>query len=449
MKLLKLFRYYFLFLLIVLSLFSCKKDNSQELLQKAQNSLAVSKPDMAMELLDSIRNPESMAEKEYMHYIVTYIGAKYEAGKDITKDSLILVAQRYLNKKGKPDESAIANYYTAQYYDENANFPKALEFYMNTVLEADKSKNYLLAGKSSNNIGYIYYNKQVLDSAIINYQMALSYYDKVENAENRKLRTLNYIGRAYEESNRFDSAYIYYNKTLAKAIETNNEKYQSFSLQNLGVLCYNMADYDKAIEYYRKALDMAVTNEEHIRKIHIGMLMVYNKKQDIQSASQYADSVTANLPQVTFNPTLKVIYAALADYYNQKGDYKQSINYSNLEKTVSDLIEKEKNIPALLEGDKNFYIKQKEREAQELIEIVLWSVAGGVFSFLFLFSLFIYDRRDTKRFKQEIERRTENYDLALAHLRKENEKYPKIEAEIKAIVEEANKEKNKEGEGEK
>ncbi|PXV62383.1 hypothetical protein CLV62_12072 [Dysgonomonas alginatilytica] len=141
MKLPKLLKYYFFFLLIALSLFSCKKDNSQELLQKAQNSLAVSKPDVAMGLLDSIRNPENMDKNDYMQYIVTYIGAKYEAGKDITKDSLILVAQRYFYMKGKPDESAIANYYAAQFYDENANFPKALEFYMNTVLEADKSNN--------------------------------------------------------------------------------------------------------------------------------------------------------------------------------------------------------------------------------------------------------------------------------------------------------------------
>lgn len=71
-----------------------------------------------------------------------------------------------------------------------------------------------------------------------------------------------------------------------------------------------------------------------------------------------------------------------------------------------------------------------------------------VIVFVVLLLFIIYDRRDTKKFKQEIERLTEKYDIALGQLRSENERYPHIVAEIKAMLEDNPKEENK-GEGEK
>ncbi len=91
-----------------------------------------------------------------MQYIVTYVGAKYETKADITGDTLIFEAQQYFNKKEDLKYTVLSNYYTAQLCDERGNFPKALESYMLAVSAADKSNNDLLAGKSLNNIGYIY-----------------------------------------------------------------------------------------------------------------------------------------------------------------------------------------------------------------------------------------------------------------------------------------------------
>lgn len=154
--------------------------------------------------------------------------------------------------------------------------------------------------------------------------------------------------------------------------------------------------------------------------------------------------VIESLPKVQDNYTLKELYAALGDYYNQKDDYQQALEYSKPEKLTIERIEKEKDIPALMEAGKNFNLAQKEREAQELRIIVLWIILVVVIVLVALSLFVIYERRETEKFKQEIERQTEKYDIALGRLRAENEKYPRIEAEIKAMLEDANK-----GEGEK
>ena len=82
---------YLFCLLTGILLFSCQKYNTHEkLLQEAQNKLADNKPEIALNLLVSIENPEKMDKESYMKYIVTSVGAKYETKADITKDTLIL-----------------------------------------------------------------------------------------------------------------------------------------------------------------------------------------------------------------------------------------------------------------------------------------------------------------------------------------------------------------------
>ena len=175
-----------------------------------------------------------MNQNNYMQFIVTYVGAKYESKQDIKADTLILEAQRYFNQKGKSQYTPLANYYAAQLHDESGNFPKALESYLYAVNSHDTPDNGLLISKSLNNIGYIYYRQDLLDSAIIYFQEALSYYDNMKTIDQRKLKILTNIGRSFEESNILNSATIYYNKVLDQSLEIDNENYQSYSLQNWG-----------------------------------------------------------------------------------------------------------------------------------------------------------------------------------------------------------------------
>ncbi len=447
MKLFNTSRRYIYYLSIVVLFISCHTDNTQEkLLTEAQNRLVGDKPENVLNLLSSIDNPEKMNKENYMQYIVISVGVKKESGANIKSETLIFEAQEYFNKKRNSENSALANYYAGWVYYSNNQLPKALESFMYTADAADKLKNHLLAGKSFNNIGYIYFERSLLDSAITNYRKALFYYGQVENIDKKKIKVLTNIGRAYEGNNSLDSAYLYFQKGLNLAKQTDNKLEERRLYHNLGVTSYNKGEYDKAIEYFQSALEMEGTDEDQKNRAYLSLLKIYNLKHDTNSAKKYANSIEEILPEVTYKYTVKEMYASLSEYYQQLGDYKQALYFSDLEKLTQDQIEKEKNIPALMEATNNFNLAQKEREAEEFREIVLWYLAGGVFAFLFLLLLFIYDRRDTKRFKQEIERRTEKYDLVLAWLRAENEKYPKIEAEIKAMMEDTDKGKE---EGEK
>lgn len=231
-----------------------------------------------------------------------------------------------------------------------------------------------------------------------------------------------------------DSAYYYFNKTLNNATEAGNEKYKSFSLQNLAVVCYGMEEYDKAIEHFRTALVMDITNADQIRQINLYLLNTYNKKGDVKSAKQYADLVIADLPEVTYKYTAKEMYAALTEYYKQLGDYKQAFEYSELEKITKEQIAKEADAPALLAADKNYYLVKKEREVQEFKSHINFLLIIGLIVFCVLFAFAIFIWRNHKKDKAEIRECADKYEILRGLIYSMGKEYPQIEAEIKSML---------------
>lgn len=427
----------YLFLIVIGTLlFSCQKDNSQkELLKQAENSLFIGKPDVTLNLLASIQNPEEMDKGSYMQYIVTYVGAKKETKADITADTLIFEAQNYFKDTKDYRNSALANYYAGWVFYVNNKLPQSLGSFMCGADAADKSKNYLLAAKSFNNIGYIYFGRMFLDNAIVNYKKALEHYGKIENVDKNKIQVLTNIGLTYDSGNRLDSAYVYFQQGLDLAKQTSNKLEESQLYQNLGLVSFGRGEDEKAIEYFKSALAMDITSNEQIRQINLQLLKIYNKRQDLQSAKEYTVLVTANLPEVTYNYTIKKMYAALTDYYRQLGDYKKALEYSDLEKATKEEIEKEADGAALLAADKNFHLSQKDKEVKQFrSHIYLFLMIGGIaFCIVLVFFLFVW--RDNKKGKAEIRECAERYNEIKVLLFAMGEKYPRIEAEIKSILE--------------
>lgn len=436
----KLLLRYLFCLLTGIFLFSCQKNNPQgKLLTQAQDSLITGKPDIALNILSSIQNPEDMDKHSYMEYLATYVGAKKETKADISGDTLIFEVQRYFNDNLDSKNSALANYYAGWVYYTNNKLPQSLESFMQGADAADKSNNYLLAAKSFNNIGFIYFGRTLFDSAIVNYQKALLYYNKLENLDENKIQVLTNIGRAYDGSNELDSAYVYFNKALDKSVEINNRDYEFHSLKNLGVVCYGMNEYDKSIEYFESALRLDVKDQVdklETQKIYLFLLNIYTKKEELKFAKQYAYLVISSLPEVNYIHTVKEMYSSLADYYSQTGDYKQALHYRDLEKSTKEQIDQETDAPALLLADKNFYIDQKDREAQIFRSNVffIFIIGASAFCILFVFFLFIWRRH--KKDRDDILFYGNKYNELRQVLYEKTDEYPKIEAEIKAMLEE-------------
>ena len=149
----------------------------------------------------------------------------------------------------------------------------------------------------------------------------------------------------------FEKLYIWkgiINRSLSKyseAIEAFSKAYQvcekrygtnhlhtSHALKHIGTIYNAQRDYDKAEEYYLRALDIQrnlSAQKEQIDTIH-SLADNYLDKRDFESAEKYlmeALSATLNLLG-NDNDTISSIYNSLGALYDFTGKYEESINYA-------------------------------------------------------------------------------------------------------------------------
>lgn len=432
----KLATIFLLFLILNSIFFSCiENDRSTYLLKQAQD-IVNENPDQALILLDSIENKEIMSRDNYMHYLVTYVGAKMKANKDIRQDSLIFEAQKYFNERENKKESAIANLHAAYVYSANDMLSKALESFMLAAHDAQQIHDDLTAGRSLNNIGYTYLEQGILDSAVINCKKALFFFDKIKDSDKYKLGTLNNIGRIYSDLREVDSSYFYFEKSLKLAIQTKNEYYQSVSLQNLGIVYYRTKDYDKAIEYFRSTFVLPTTDLEQIHQINLYLLKIYINKNESDSTTYYANLIEKNLPEINCIHTIRRTYTTLAYYYELKNDYKKALDYRNAEKKQINQINQKNRPLELLTADKNFYLQQKSKRSYQFLSYSdLFLLIGGIICIsLLIFAISLL--RIYKKDQEEIKLQKEKYGRIKDQLMDIATEYKDIESEISAILNE-------------
>ena len=94
-----------------------------------------------------------------------------------------------------------------------------------------------------------------------------------------------------------------------------------YKRQNLGLLNKDSNQYDKAEEYYLKALE--INNKSAIAHLNLGAC--YKEKQELEKAVLHTEKA------IEIDNKLEKCYLNLATIYNQMGDYKKSLSLTKKE----------------------------------------------------------------------------------------------------------------------
>ncbi len=380
--------------LVCFALFSCESYNypsSADLLKEA-DVLMESDPLKAFGKLEAITDTASMETEEYMKYIVALVYTKQEAKQNIKNDTLIYSAREYFDLTDDYQQTALANFGAGWVHYANGETENAVHCFLHANECAQKTGNDLVGGRSMNNIGYIYYEQDMMDSAVVYFKKALSHYQKADNTNVRVMRTLTNIGQAYEIQSNFTDASYYYEKGLKLANELGNELYQVAFIHNIGVLHYDRNDYGKAIEYFHTALSKSKQVEDSV-KLHLNLARVYHKTHQADSVSYYKNLVKERVSYISDYYTLKAIYSLFSDYYDQTGNHKQAAQYLKLEKEVRAEIEAQNKAKEIQAAHHKYYMqKQRKRfeASQREQNIYMLSLSGIIIVMLALGAFFIY-----------------------------------------------------------
>lgn len=187
-----------------------------------------------------------------------------------------------------------------------------------TIDNSNYTKNITLAEK--------YINNQEFDSAFY-------YYNKIKSNSNpnKDQNKIIYclIKLAYIQQVKGDYSSSQSNATEAiKFFQNNTDSYYKVSIYNiLGISYYNLYDYDSAIYYYNKALDLS---EDELQKASMknNIAVVYNEKHDYQNAITILLPLTLKKEVTNNSENYADVLDNLGYSYFKIGNTK-SLNYLN------------------------------------------------------------------------------------------------------------------------
>lgn len=279
---------------------ACTSRQEKELLQKAIE-IVDHNPRKALLLLDSISSPKSMGKYDYMRYIVILTQARSLDYQDITDNDRILDAQDYFTRKNDPEMATRASYYAASYWNEKGEVDKQLKYELMANQYARQAGNDLFQVKSAHWIGSIYYNKEVLDSALVYYHRAEQLCNTEGYSEKDRLDLLYMIGRTYNELGQVEKASVYFDNGLIQAQKLHNCLYEANFLQHKGVIFRDKGDYAQARECLDRALSKRPASIDSLR-IYLGYAKLYRLSGQRDSNKYYVDLVKNRIDELTWGP---------------------------------------------------------------------------------------------------------------------------------------------------
>ncbi|WP_271728682.1 CHAT domain-containing protein [Aquimarina algiphila] len=173
------------------------------------------------------------------------------------------------------------------------------------------------------NMGAIFENKQEYEKALINFKKALLIYKETYGENQSDIAVLyNNIGNVYLHKKDFTKALRYYEKALQiveRIFEKDNPEIARINIA-MGNLYLQKEMYNNALFYYRKSLDILQNSDEQTL-LNLQLLnqiaTVYSKQKAYQKAIEYFDkALVANLKNDDYHSKEKFFNPD--QYYNSK-----------------------------------------------------------------------------------------------------------------------------------
>ena len=343
-------------------------------------------------------------------------------------------------------------------YCVKGEFPKAIEYDIQSMQLREEIGDKNGVASSLNNLGLIYKEQGIFAKAIEYFTKSLKIKEEVGD-KTGEASIVNNIGVIYQEQNDNDKALYYYNRSFKTNTEIGNKKGITTALNNIGTIYQTMGDSVKALDYHNRSYKVSEDNGDKngmaMALDNIGGL--YKSRGDYKKALEIIFKCLKIDEEINNRSGLCSAFSNIAEIYQLQGDYKNSIEfgkraldiaektgsiidlkdpaetlYKSYEKTgdyknalemhelfikTKDSIQSEKNHKEIIKQELQYnYEKQKavdekEHEKQMAVaselekkqRVISYSIAFGLIMVL-IFALFVFNRLQlTKKQKFVIE----------------------------------------------
>jgi len=170
------------------------------------------------------------------------------------------------------------------------DFPKAENMAREAIKLYANTPNKKRLAKTYYNLGYALYAQSMFTDAIENLETSYDLYKKDNDAKGMG-QSLLVVAAIYEESGKYEKAFLLARKGLDIAIENKDDWLRRIELTIIGILFRDIEDYGTALAYYHQALqnikpEEYTYNTAYIRPVR-EIAEVYSLRQQYDSARYY------------------------------------------------------------------------------------------------------------------------------------------------------------------
>jgi len=435
----------FLTFIIITVVCSCaKKTPPLQLLEQAQQ-LSMFYPEEALAKLDSIEKPEELDTDSYMQFILTRTEAHFRIDRENLKnDTLIYKAQKYFTENKNLEKAALASLYSGLLaYHHEDKIDKALNSFFMAKDYAAHIKDTLLITRCLNNIAYMYYEANILDSAAVYYEKTLDYLYQFDSPDDFKLITLRFMGNTQRRLKNYEASETYFKDGIEIFNNTNSDYYDILLKHDLGILYIEMDKISDAYPLIKEVIP-SIDNITDSLIAFTNMASIFHIENQLDSSNYYINLVETKVNESKNKELLSYAYFHLAKHYKKIKDFQTALYYSELEAKVDRIIAEEKQAQKIYEVNFKRYMERKQQEFDSIakqqtiimiVSLVLITaiIGGAVYGFLYI-------RRHFNRRLQEIDSLRMYYKQSIQNLMQLHSSYSDmiggmklIESEVKVL----------------
>lgn len=396
--------YYLCLFNLIFVTFACQQKGSGDLLLSAADSLMSTRPDSALYLLENVCVSEIKTPAQNAKYALLLTQAQDKNYVTPTTDSLIRIATEYYDSIGNDiTMQAKAHYYLGRVYQESGNNPATIREFLKAMPLVKQAKDHKLLCMLYGNLGYVYYQQDLLDKAdslyVCEEELLKQEADSahlatllVQRADICIMKGAAFHGKAEELLNR----------ALPIAERLNNPYVKIEVISSLRILYNEMEKPEKAISYIRREL-MLQKDTTQLYGIYLSLSDAYYKSNQNDSAVYYAH-------KCLFSPSFYTKAGAciiLENVARKKGNFAEALHFKDNYEVYMDSTKHIERTKEILAVEKETLLQQSEQKHRSNLSLYLHYIYAGGSFIIILIILFAYKRikyhRKAQQLKQEQE----------------------------------------------
>ena len=383
---------YILCYLLAFSFTGCQDRKGTAPILKEAEALMYTRPDSALQMLETISQPEQLTGKEQANYALLLSQARSRCRIIATSDSLIRIAADYYQHSNDYARKAASFLYLADVYMDMKKYTEAIEP-LKQAEEVLEENHPAIQSLVYSKLGY-------LNRESGNYELAFDYYVKAMNID-RTSQNIDWFVSDLTNilnlpiSKVQDSASVYI-KRLEKTLPNTRPNLQAKAYNNIGVYYEDMQQKEQAIAYYQKAIQTSVSVPY---RAYSNLARIY----DEEGNTARADSLYQAALQSPIWATRARIYEALYNRSLHAHRYQEATEYMKRYQLAVDSFYTQRQSQEIQELQTKYDFEVLAREKAETENRLLRiTIGGSLLLFLSLLAMYYFKKKYTHQL-QELE----------------------------------------------